>query len=82
MAIDTAMLGGLGAAFSGADAAERSVCAWVFTIAAVFALGAALFCAAIMQAKRGQLDDFGNNLHSLNSNTISAAVIAGLNRYP
>jgi len=47
VAIDTAMLGGLGVAFSAADNATRSAWAWLFTIAAVVALGSGLFCAAM-----------------------------------
>jgi amino acid transporter len=47
VAIDTAMLGGLGAAFSAADGAVRTHWAWLFTIAAVACLGCGLFCAAM-----------------------------------
>lgn len=47
VAIDTAMLGGLGAAFSGADDPTRTAWAWFFTISAAIALGAGLFCAAM-----------------------------------
>lgn len=47
VAIDTAMLGGLGAAFSAADGGARTTWAWLFTIGAVTALGSALFCAAM-----------------------------------
>lgn len=47
VAIDTAMLGALGAAFSAADTAARTPWAWFFTCAAVFALAVGLFCAAM-----------------------------------
>lgn len=47
VAIDTAMLGGLGAAFSAAGGAARTAWAWLFTIGAVVALGSGLFCAAM-----------------------------------
>lgn len=47
VALDTAMLGGLGAALSAADAATRTNWAWLFTISASIALGAGLFCAAM-----------------------------------
>jgi hypothetical protein len=47
VAIDTAMLGGLGAAFSAADLVARTQWAWLFTITAVVCLGSGLFCAAI-----------------------------------
>lgn len=47
VAIDTGMLGGLGAAFSTADGAARTAWAWLFTIGAVTALGCALFCSAM-----------------------------------
>lgn len=47
VAIDTSMLGGLGAAFSAADGVARTAWAWLFTIGAVIALGSALFCAAM-----------------------------------
>ncbi len=47
VAIDTAMLGALGAAFSAADGVARTVWAWLLTIGAVVALGSALFCAAM-----------------------------------
>jgi len=47
VAIDTAMLGGLGAAFSASDGVARTAWAWLFTIGAVIALGSALFCAAM-----------------------------------
>lgn len=47
VALDTAMLGGLGAAVSGADGAARTAWAWLFTIGAVVALGAGIFCAAM-----------------------------------
>lgn len=46
-ALDTAMLGGLGAAFSGADGSTRTAWAFFFTISATVALGAGLFCAAM-----------------------------------
>lgn len=47
VAIDTAMLGGLGAAFSAADGATRTHWAWFFSIAAVVCLGVGMFCAAM-----------------------------------
>ena len=47
VAIDTAMLGGLGAAFSAAVGAVRTQWAWLFTIAATICLGVGLFCAAM-----------------------------------
>lgn len=47
VAIDTAMLGGVGAAFSAADAITRTHCAWIVTGMAVLALGAGLLCAAL-----------------------------------
>lgn len=47
VAIDTAMLGGLGAAFSAADGSTRTQWAWFFTIAATICLGSGLFCAAM-----------------------------------
>jgi hypothetical protein len=47
VAIDTAMLGGLGATFSGADGGIRTAWAWLFTIIAAIALGAGLMCAAM-----------------------------------
>lgn len=47
VAIDTAMLGGLGAAFSAADGTARTHWAWLFTIAAVVCLGGGLFCSAM-----------------------------------
>jgi hypothetical protein len=47
VAIDTAMLGGLGAVFSAADGSARTQWAWLFTIAAVVSLGVGLFCAAM-----------------------------------
>lgn len=47
VAIDTAMLGGLGVAFSAADGVVRTTWAWLFTIGAVTALGSALLCAAM-----------------------------------
>lgn len=47
VAIDTAMLGGLGAAFSAADGTAQTHWAWLFTIAAVVSLGSGLFCAAM-----------------------------------
>lgn len=47
VALDTAMLGGLGAAFSGADNATRTAWAWFFTISAAIALGTGLFSAAM-----------------------------------
>lgn len=47
VAIDTAMLGGLGAAFSTADGVARTAWAWLLTVGAVTALGSALFCAAM-----------------------------------
>lgn len=47
VAIDTAMLGGLGAVLSAADGAARTHWAWFFTIAAVVFLGFGLLCAAM-----------------------------------
>ena len=47
VAIDTAMLGGLGAAFGAADSVTRTAWAWVFTISATTALAGGLFCAAM-----------------------------------
>ncbi len=47
VAIDTAMLGGLGAAFSAADGSARTHWAWFFSIATVICLGSGLFCAAM-----------------------------------
>lgn len=47
VAIDTAMLGGLVAAFSAADGVARTAWAWFFNIGAAIALGSALFCAAM-----------------------------------
>ena len=47
VAIDTAMLGGLGAAFSEADGSARTHWAWFFSIATVICLGSGLFCAAM-----------------------------------
>lgn len=47
VAINTAMLGGLGATFSAADGTARTHWAWLFTIAAVVSLGCGLFCAAM-----------------------------------
>jgi hypothetical protein len=46
VAIDTAMLGGLGATFSAADGVARTPWAWLFAIGAAISLGSALFCAA------------------------------------
>ena len=48
VAIDTAMLGGLGAAFSAAEVAVRTQhWAFLFTLAAALVLGAGLSCAAM-----------------------------------
>jgi hypothetical protein len=47
VAIDTAMLGGLGAAYSGADVIIRTQWAILFSLAAALLLGAGLACAAI-----------------------------------
>ncbi len=47
VAIDTAMLGGLGAAFSGSIGAIKTHWAWLFTIVATICLGVGLFCAAM-----------------------------------
>lgn len=47
VAIDTAMLGGLGAAYSAAGGAVRTHWALLFTIAAMVCLGVGLFCAAM-----------------------------------
>lgn len=52
VAIDTAMLGGLGAAFSAADGLARSHWAWAFTNMAVVALAVGLFCAAMVVLPR------------------------------
>lgn len=47
VAMDTAMLGGLGAAFSVEGGAVRTHWAWFFTIVATVCLGVGLFCAAM-----------------------------------
>jgi hypothetical protein len=47
VAIDTAMLGGLGASFSVAGGAVRTHWAWFFTSVATVCLGVGLFCAAM-----------------------------------
>ncbi|WP_417277099.1 Pycsar system effector family protein [Castellaniella sp.] len=47
VAIDTAMLGGLGVAFSAVSGAVRTHCDWLFAIAATICLGGGLFCAAM-----------------------------------
>lgn len=47
VAIDTAMLGCLGAVFSAANPVTRSTWAWLFSIAAAIALGGGLFCASM-----------------------------------
>jgi Family of unknown function (DUF5706) len=47
VAIDTAMLGGLGAAFSAADGIARTHWALLFVIVAVICLSAGLICAAM-----------------------------------
>ncbi len=47
VAIDTAMLGALGAAFSSTDAPSRTAWAWLFAIAAGLALCTGLFSAAM-----------------------------------
>ena len=47
VAMDTAMLGGLGAAFSVVGGAVRTHWAWFFTIVATVCLGVGLFCAAM-----------------------------------
>lgn len=47
VAIDTAMLGGLGAAFSASDAAVRTAWAYVWVVGATVALAGGLFCAAM-----------------------------------
>jgi hypothetical protein len=47
VALDTAMLGGIGAAFSGADGPTRTAWAWFFTISAAISIGAGLFCASM-----------------------------------
>jgi len=52
VAIDTAMLGGLGASFSATDEVTRTAWAWLFTIGAVIALGSALFCVAMAMLPR------------------------------
>lgn len=52
VAIDTAMLGGLGATFSAAGSSVQTHWAWFFTIAAVICLGSGLFCAAMVVLPR------------------------------
>lgn len=47
VAIDTAMLGGLGVAFSSVSGAVRTHWDWLFTITAAVCLGLGLFCAAM-----------------------------------
>lgn len=47
VAINTAMLGGLGVAFSASDAAGRTSWAYVWTVGATVALASGLFCAAM-----------------------------------
>ncbi len=47
VAIDTAMLGGLGSAFSFASGSVRTHWDWLFTITASTCLGIGLFCAAM-----------------------------------
>jgi len=47
VAIDTAMLGALGASYSSVDKAAHTAWALVVTSIALFALGAGLFCAAM-----------------------------------
>lgn len=47
VAIDTGMLGGLGAAFSATDATTRTHWAWVFVVIAAICLGSALVSAAM-----------------------------------
>lgn len=47
VAIDTAMLGGLGTAFSAVDSSSRTSWAWLFAIGAAIALAGGLFCAAM-----------------------------------
>lgn len=52
VAIDTALLGSLGAAFSSSDAAVRTAWAYVWTIGAGAAAAAGLFCAAMVVLPR------------------------------
>lgn len=47
VAIDTAMLGALGATFSATEKAMRTPWAWVFISAATIALGVGMLCAAM-----------------------------------
>lgn len=47
VAINTAMLGALGAAFSAADANTRTEWAYLTTVVATFLIGFALFCAGM-----------------------------------
>lgn len=52
VAIDTGMLGGLGAAFSAADAVVRTQWAWVLTILACIGLAGALFSVSMAMLPR------------------------------
>jgi Family of unknown function (DUF5706) len=47
VAIDTAMLGGLGAAFSASEAATRTAWSYLWVVSAAIALAGGLFCAAM-----------------------------------
>lgn len=47
VAIDTAMLGGLGAAFSAAEKASRTQWAWLLSLVSLSCLAAGIFCAAM-----------------------------------
>jgi Family of unknown function (DUF5706) len=47
VALDTAILGGLGAAFSASEAVTRTAWATVWTVLATFTLACGLFCAAM-----------------------------------
>ncbi len=47
IAIDTGMLGGLAAAFSGLKVSERSECIYLWTLSAAGPIAIAIFCAAM-----------------------------------
>lgn len=47
VAINTAMLGGVGAAFSSSDVVTRTAWAYVWTVGSALALASSLFCAAM-----------------------------------
>jgi Family of unknown function (DUF5706) len=47
VAINTAMLGGLGAAFSASEVATRTAWSYIWVVIAVIALAGGLFCAAM-----------------------------------